>query len=229
MFKKLDYVYNEFQLEYFMVDFLRKSLDSDEPDKEIVFVGDSIIRDYDLNRFFPKIKEKLLNCGVSGITSEGLLNIIQHGVIRHKPKTIVILVGTNDMSPYHDKRDEEIILNISRMISELKFVLDKVNIVLISILPCDEKRYGKEVIGGGRENSRIKIINDKLGKFKQIYKDFIFVDVFDKLCDEKRNIINEYTHDGIHLTVKGYQLVTDILTPILNKFINLDSKGEKNK
>ena len=41
-------------------------------------------------------------------------------MIRHKPSTIVILVGTNDMSEENSKRDNEIIDNIAKLIIDLK-------------------------------------------------------------------------------------------------------------
>lgn len=220
------YLYEKFQIEEYMVNFLNSVLSTqwDTKDKkEIVFLGDSLIRDYDLNRFFPKIKEKLFNCGVSGITTEGLFNILKQGVIRHEPKTVVMLVGTNDMSEYNDKRDGEIILNIARIITELKIILEEVNIVLISILPCDEKRYGKEAIGGGgRENSRIIKLNEELEKFENYFKDLYFVDAFKNLVDKSGNLTNSLTHDGIHLNLKGYEKLTASIEPIINELLKKD-------
>ena len=220
-----NYLYEKFQIEEYMVNFLNSVLSTqwDGETKEIVFLGDSLIRDYDLNRFFPDIKSKLFNCGVSGITTEGLFYIIKQGVIRHNPKTVVMLVGTNDMSEYYNKRDEEIIFNIARVITELKIILKKVNIVLISILPCDEARYGKDAIGGGgRENSRIIEINKTLNEFENHFKYLTYVDVFKDLSDKSGNLINSYTHDGIHLTLKGYEKLTSALKPIIQKLLKKD-------
>ena len=55
-----NYLYEKFQIEEYMVNFLNSVLSTqwDGETKEIVFLGDSLIRDYDLNRFFPDIKEK---------------------------------------------------------------------------------------------------------------------------------------------------------------------------
>lgn len=219
------YLYENFQIEEYMVKFLNSVLSTewDGDTKEIVFLGDSLIRDYDLSKFFPDIKSKLFNCGVSGITSDGLFSIIRQGVIRHNPKTVVILVGTNDMDANYNKRNEEIIFNISQLIIQLKIALKKVNIVLISILPCDEKRYGKNVAGGGRENSRIIEINKFLKEFEDYFKDLIYIDAFTELVDKSGNLINSYTHDGIHLTLKGYEKLTSILNPIIQKLFKKDN------
>lgn len=219
------YIYENFQFEEYMLPFLESVLSTkwDGDKRDIVFLGDSIVRDYDLSRFFPDIKTKLFNCGISGVTTDGLFNVIKQGVVRHKPNGIVILVGTNDMSDEHDRRNSEIISNISRLVSELKIVLDGVKIALISILPCDEARYGKDSISkSSRSNARIIEINKTLKDFEKYYKDYIFVDAFKELSDSTGNLINSYTHDGIHLTVKGYDVLTAILNPVIEKLLKND-------
>lgn len=220
------YLYEKFQIEEYMVNFLNSVLSTQwdgDGKKEIVFLGDSLIRDYDLNKFFPDIKDKLFNCGVSGITTEGILNILKQGVMRHNPKIVTILVGTNDMSEYNDKRDGEIILNIARIITELKIMLEDVSIVLISILPCDENRYGKDAVGGGgRENSRIMQINTELQKFENYFKDLFYIDAFKVLVDKSGNLTNSYTHDGIHLNIKGYEKLTASLRNTINELLKKD-------
>lgn len=216
------YIYEDFQIEEYMVKFLESVLSTkwDGELKEIVFLGDSLIRDYDLNKYFVDIKSKLFNCGVSGITTDGLFNIIKQGVVRHNPKVIVILVGTNDLNEFHNRRNEEIISNISKLVTQLKTVIKLVKIVLISILPCDEQRQGKDVIGGGRDNSRIIEINKNLKEFEDYFKDLVYLDVFSSLVDDSGNLSKIYTHDGIHLTLKGYEKMTDLLRPVIDDLID---------
>lgn len=216
------YIYEDFQIEEYMVKFLESVLSTkwDGELKEIVFLGDSLIRDYDLNKYFVDIKSKLFNCGVSGITTDGLFNIIKQGVVRHNPKVIVILVGTNDLNEFYNRRNEEIISNISKLVTQLKTVIKLVKIVLISILPCDEQRQGKDVIGGGRDNSRIIEINKNLKEFEDYFKDLVYLDVFSSLVDDSGNLSKIYTHDGIHLTLKGYEKMTDLLRPVIDDLID---------
>ena len=229
-----NYIYNNFQIEEYMVKFLESCLFNNFDDKqgenkkEIIFLGDSIIRDYDLNYFFPNIKDKLFNCGVSGITTEGLFNILKNGVVRHNPKIVVILVGTNDMNEYSNRRNEEIVLNIANIITQLKILLNDLNIVVLSILPCDEKRYGKEAINGGsRENSRIIEINKYLKQFENHFKKLKFIDVFPTLADKNNNMVNAYTHDGIHLNVKGYEKMTALVRPVIDEILKKEEMSKK--
>lgn len=60
--QEFKYIYSDFQIEEYMLTFLRSviSTEWDGDKKEVVFLGDSIIRDYDLDRFFPKIKQSYL-------------------------------------------------------------------------------------------------------------------------------------------------------------------------
>ena len=218
-----NYLYEKFQIEEYMTSIIDTILstkwDGNIP-KEVVFFGDSIIRDYDLNKFFPDIKNKVVNCGLAGATTEALFYILKQGVVRHNPKVVVMLVGTNDISDVYHKRNEEIIFNISRIIMELKIILKGVNIVLISILPCDEGRYGKNlIIESVKENSRIIEINEVLEEFENYFKDFTFIDVYDRFIDKNGNLINSLTHDGLHLNLDGYEKLTEIITPIIKQLL----------
>ena len=40
-------------------------------------------------------------------------------------------------------------------------------------------------------------------------------------------MINSYTHDGIHLTLKGYENLTSLLKPIIQDLIKKDWKNIK--
>lgn len=224
-----EYIYEKFQIEEYMVKFIQDCFYKDfdnkgqEIKKEIIFLGDSIIRDYDLNLFFPNVKNKVFNCGVSGITTEGIYGVIKNGVVRHNPKGVVILVGTNDMSEQHNKRNEEIINNIANLVIQLKMLINNLNVVILSLIPCDEKRYGKDSMAGGfRENSRIMEINKALKAFENYFKNLTFVDVYSSVVDKNNNLVNAYTHDGLHLNVKGYEKMTALIKPIVEKILKKD-------
>ena len=223
------YIYEKFQIEEYMVKIIGDCFYNNPEDKEgeskneIIFLGDSIIRDYDLSLYFPSYKGRLFNCGLSGVTSEGLFSILKNGVIRHKPRGIVILVGTNDLNEYNNRRNEEVVYNIANIIIQLKIFLKNVNIALLSILPCDEKRYGKDSINGGfRENSRIIEINSFLKEFENHFKNLSFINAFEIFADKNNNMINAYTHDGIHPNSKGYEKLTALLKPVVEKMLKKD-------
>jgi len=70
----------------------------------IVCHGDSLTEGADLNPSYTwpflvanQVKVKIINSGIGGDTSGGLLGRFYHDVIRHKPEAVLILGGTNDL------------------------------------------------------------------------------------------------------------------------------------
>ena len=191
---------------------------SEEESKEIVFVGDSIVRGYDLDKFFPDIKNKVVNCGLAGATTEALFYILKQGIVKRNPKIVIMLIGTNDINDIYHRRNQEIIFNIARIIIELKIILKKVNIGLISILLCDEIRFGKGSLKVGvKENIRIIEINNRLKEFENYFKDFIFIDVYDKFLNKEGSLDDFLAYDGLHLNANGYNKLTEFLNPIIRE------------
>jgi len=70
----------------------------------IVCHGDSLTEGTDLNPSYTwpllvenQVKVKIINSGIGGDTSGGLLGRFYHDVIRHKPEAVLIMGGTNDL------------------------------------------------------------------------------------------------------------------------------------
>ena len=67
-------------------------------ENRVVFMGDSITDGWKLNEYFPG--EPYINRGISGQTTPQMLLRFRADVINLKPKVVVILAGTNDLSSY---------------------------------------------------------------------------------------------------------------------------------
>ena len=72
--------------------------------KTIVCHGDSLTEGADLEKSYTwpqlvenKVKVTVLNRGIGGDTSGGLLARFQQDVVQNKPDLVVILSGTNDL------------------------------------------------------------------------------------------------------------------------------------
>jgi len=72
--------------------------------KTIVCHGDSLTQGADLNPGYTwpllvenRIKVKIINSGIGGDTSGGLLGRFYHDVVQHKPEMVLIMGGTNDL------------------------------------------------------------------------------------------------------------------------------------
>ena len=70
----------------------------------IVCHGDSLTEGSDLNPNYTwphlvgnRLSVKVINSGIGGDTSGGLLGRFYHDVVRHQPDIVLILAGTNDL------------------------------------------------------------------------------------------------------------------------------------
>lgn len=186
----------------------------------VIFLGDSNMELYDIDKYFPEIRVKY-NCGIGGATSESLIWIVDEAAIKYKPKSIVFMVGTNDLGNTNMRSPREIALNVKTIIDLIQRNVSGVRIFIISTLPCDERLQGEPVGKYMRSNKNIRILNEEYVQIVKNFEDVMFVDAFSELIDnDTDNIIYGYSEDGLHLTEKGYNHLTEIIKPYLYKEIN---------
>jgi lysophospholipase L1-like esterase len=172
----------------------------------IVFLGDSITQDYPVSEFFQG--QNVYNRGIGGDTTEGILKRLDVSVFELKPKTVVILIGTNDFALL-DATPEMVSANIQRIVSLIKAFDPSIHIILESIYPVNPTLDPFTV--GKRNLSDIMKTNMILKQFS----DVTFLDVYGLLLDQKQGLDPSYTHDGLHVNMKGYQKITDAIQNIL--------------
>jgi len=181
----------------------------------VVFYGDSITELYDIDRFYPEIKTKY-NSGVGGFTSETLLRIIDEGVIKYKPKVVVLGVGTNDLGNASMRSPRDISYNIQELIRMISNNLKGVEIIVLSVHPCDEESNGAKAGKVLRSNRIIRALNEEIELICKRFDNVTFKNVFDVLYNkESGNIYDEYTTDGLHLTEEAYISLTEEIKPLI--------------
>ncbi len=175
----------------------------DDFEVDVAFLGDSLTDGYDLEKYYPKYK--VANRGIGGDTTFDLEDRLQVSAFDLKPKVVVMLIGANNFFTMFD--------NYERIVSSLKTNLLGTKIVLLSLTAMSGEYWGK--------NNEIACLNNvKIAKIAEKY-DCEFVDLFSPLFDMVSNGIKaEYTTDGGHLTPKGYEVVTSVVTPILEQILN---------
>lgn len=184
-------------------------------DENVVFLGDSITDFYDLEKYFSGMH--VVNSGVDGNTTDNILNNMKERVYDYNPSKVLILIGTNDIT--NDKNVDEIFDNIKKIIEQIRENRPYAEIYLESIYPVndtDDSKINHEMVNG-RKNDTIKEINSKLREYSK-KNDVIYIDMYSKLSDDDGNLKLDYTKEGLHLSDKGYEVVTKVLEKIL--FIN---------
>ncbi len=113
--------------------------DTQKPKDPIVFLGDSITQGWndDFRGFFGGLN--VMNRGISGDTSRGLLLRLPGDVLDLNPKAVVIMVGANDLA--EKARGETVFTNVKLIVDRLKKHSDAMRIIVCETFPCAPDDY----------------------------------------------------------------------------------------
>jgi len=67
------------------------------------------------------------------------------------------------------------------------------------------------------DNKKIMNLNKKLESYAKDNNNVTYINIYDKLTDKNGNLNIEYTRDGLHLSEKGYEIVTENLKKYIKK------------
>ncbi len=167
---------------------------------QTVLAGDSITELFNDYELFAGYRERtgleVYNRGISGDFSNRLIERLESNVLCLKPKNIVYLIGINDMA--RGATNEYTRDNIGRIIDLTKESCPECNVFVQSVYPVVDyrKRKNESVI---RLNALIKELCSEKG--------VDYIDLYGKLTDSEGKFSSEYTYDGLHPNVKGYEVV----------------------
>jgi lysophospholipase L1-like esterase len=173
----------------------------------IVFIGDSITQDYNVYEYYPN--HRVYNRGIGGDTSRGLLTRLDTSVFALNPKTVVILIGTNDFALL-ETTVSEVAGRIQEIIAKIKERLPETRIILQSVYPVNKQLDAFSV--AQRNNERIRELNESLKTIPGV----IYLDLYSRLADEEGNLLPQYTVEGLHISPDGYELITSIINEYLD-------------
>lgn len=180
-----------------------------EPD--IIFIGDSIVEYYPLQELFG-VAKTIVNRGIRGYQTRLLLENLDAHLYGDAVDQIVLLIGTNDIGK--DIPMNEALDNLERVIQSIARDYPLSQIKLLSILPVNEgERYKQTVYI--RTNEKIREWNQAYEALASAYMQVDFVPIYDSLTDSKGQLQSAYTTDGLHLSVAGYQALSEALKGVL--------------
>ena len=183
-----------------------------EQDENIVFYGDSITEGYNVKEFYDEFR--VVNSGISGNTTEDLINRIDRDLYNYNPSTVIIQIGTNDIRA--SIKDEDIIKNLKSIIKGIRKNRKNASILIESIYPINremDEEYWKDV-NPDYNNKHITKLNKEIKELCK--KEHIkYIDIYSKLLDDNKNLKEVYSKEGLHLTDLGYYKVTKIIKEYL--------------
>ncbi|MCP9125055.1 SGNH/GDSL hydrolase family protein [Streptococcus oralis] len=180
-----------------------------EPD--MIFIGDSIVEYYPLQELLGTVKT-IVNRGIRGYQTRLLLENLDAHLYGDAVDQIVLLIGTNDIGkdiPMNDALD-----NLERVIQSIARDYPLSQIKLLSILPVNEGEEYKQTVYI-RTNEKIREWNQAYEALASAYMQVDFVPIYDSLTDSEGQLQSTYTTDGLHLSVAGYQALSEVLKGVL--------------
>ena len=183
-------------------------------DENIVFFGDSLFEGYNVDEYF--YNNKVVNSGISGNTTEDLLDRMKDGVFSYNPTKVHILIGVNDLK--ENVNEDKIINNILKIINEIKTERKNASIYIHSLYPVNEKKIDEanSSFKGNVNISKIKKLNKKL-ETTCLEKNITYINVYNSLLNEDGELKESYTIDGVHLNDLGYYRVTKVIEKYIKK------------
>ncbi len=175
----------------------------DDYEVEVAFLGDSLTDGYNVKEYYPQYL--VSNRGIGGETTVGLEDRLQVSLYDLKPKVAVMLIGANNMDTMFENYEE--------ILKGFKKNLPNTKIILLSLTS----------MGGswGRKNQLAAYNNVKIKMLAEKYS-FEYVDLYSALLNlETGEIFSEYTTDGGHLTSLGYDVLTEKITPAIEKQLSI--------
>jgi len=191
--------------------------------KTIACHGDSLTEGSDLenNHTWPQLVENqiqvtVLNRGVGGDTSGGLLSRFYPDVVRYQPEMVVILCGTNDL--WWDLDINLILANIFAMTSQAQYR----NIVPIVGLPLPlhmesirHQNMMAPIAGWDKCLHKLSELVDVLALAAK-GNDIACLDFYHPFLDKNETVREKYfLEDGLHPNKQGHRLMAEKMVELL--------------
>lgn len=180
----------------------------DEARNGIVFAGDSLLASWkDVAGAFPR--ERVANRAIGGDVSRGLLFRFEEDVLALEPRTILILIGTNDLTAR--QKADLTIANIRSMLEMTDAREPEARVLLCTVPPSANPNAPID------ERQR-SALNDGLRALARAHERVTLIDLFTALADERGEPDPKYFRaDLLHLSPQGHsrlgELVSDALRP----------------
>lgn len=166
-----------------------------ETDYRIVMLGNSLNNNALWTELFPM--GYIVNRGISGDVVDGVRQRLDE-IVPDNPAKIYLITGTNDLVNDSKLPAIEVWNRYEKLIKEIRDLMPGTVLYVQSMLPLSPKSKFYEGF-----NERASEINKLLEAGKERY-DYYYIDIASRMCDDKGDLDERYTTDGIHLSAVGY-------------------------
>lgn len=151
--------------------------------------------------------------GVSGETTQQMLDRYKKDVLDQNPQVVVIMGGTNDLAQGVSK--DKILENIASMAMQAADA--KMKVVLCSITPCNQT-YSK--LTPREKGTHIVTLNKRIKEYAT-QKGFTYCDYYSALADaDGYSLKPEYClYDRLHPNPAAYTVMEGIINPLVQSLL----------
>jgi lysophospholipase L1-like esterase len=191
---------------------------------DVYFVGNSIARRWgatDYPEFLANWRQNFFgwnaaDFGWGGDRVENMLWRIENGELDDvNPKVIVILAGTNNVGSRAggDPKVADITRGLRALLDLCRKKAPNATIILTGIFPRNDNATEPLAVIG-----EINRINENLSHFAD-GKAVRYININDKLANADGRLFDGMMGDGLHPTLKGYQIWADALKPLFRELL----------
>ncbi|GAA4210933.1 SGNH/GDSL hydrolase family protein [Pedobacter jeongneungensis] len=180
-------------------------------EKRVIFLGSSIFEFWKQKDPEYFNNNSYVDRGISGQISPQLLIRFRQDVINLKPKVVIILAGSNDISGNTGHVTNEKILNNIKSMAELAR-LHHIKVILCKYLPVYQYPWNKSI-----EPAEIIVsLNEMIAAYAK-EKNYTLLDYWTPLVDERKGQRPELTVDGVHPNLAGYKIMEGVTDAAIKK------------
>lgn len=184
--------------------------------KKLVCFGDSLTEGYGLkevecwvSKLNNEMDIEIINSGISGDTTLGMLARFESMVINHKPSHVIILGGTNDLM--FSSTDEQILSNIVAMTRRARHEgIDSIVGLPPRVFPSHIVEESSFYLSIATLRNRLDVFRDKLKQFCE-EDEMLYIDFGEGLKEE------DYQDDDLHPNASGNKKMLESVREVLTK------------
>ena len=147
----------------------------------------------------------VVNQGMDGDSTRGMLNRFTGSVESEKPAVVLIWGGINDLTSRNPP--EDIHQNLVALIEHTKAI--NAVPILLNVAPVTGTHFNENVIG----------LNKLSEKYCSVHG-VKYVDVFSLLVDDMGKLADEFSNDGVHLSIRAYQKLIPVLFDVIMETVS---------
>lgn len=169
---------------------------------KLVCIGDSLTEGYDIeqqHRWTTLLEKEMpfpiINSGISGDTTGGMLARFQQMVIAHYPSHVLILGGTNDIR--HGLAVQQILSNIIAMTRQARYQQ------IDAIIGIPPPFYFQETVLAKTTYLDHRLVADRIAQLQHTMRYFAKEEAFPVINFDKDMTFDLFLPDGLHPNERG--------------------------